>query len=85
MLKECAVKRGRTYNDDGCDELFQEVNLEKVGPVEMDKVYYEAFDMRSINILVSHNHDATIAKFRKRICSQVLLIVLQPNNLHDIV
>ena len=51
----------RCYLDDGRDELFEEVNLEKVRPVVMDEVDDEAFDVRSVLILISHDHDAAIA------------------------
>ena len=49
--------------DDRRDKFFEESrNLEQTGPKVVKKVDEEAFDMRTIVILISHNHDRPVAE-----------------------
>lgn len=41
-----------TYLDDGCDELLQECVLEQGGPVVVEEVDEQAFDVGAVLILV---------------------------------
>lgn len=64
--------------------MFDESTHEKIRPKHVDEVDYEAFDVRSVWILISHDHDATIAKRFKRLCGRVVFIVAQPHYLDDV-
>ena len=50
---ECSGPRlsWRRYLDDRCDEFFEEAMFEKTGPVVVDEVDEQPFDMRSVLIL----------------------------------
>ena len=60
---------------DGGDELLEEVQLEERRPEELDEVNYKTFDVRTVVILIGHNHEMTISKI---FCAGVHCIV--PND-----
>ena len=47
---------------DGCDELLYKVVPEEVGPVVVDKVDDESLDVRTVLVLVSHDHQPAVAQ-----------------------
>ena len=51
----------------------------------MDEVDDEAFDVRSVLILISHDHDPAVAQRLERVGVRVLLIVTQSHDFDNVV
>ena len=73
------------YLDDGCDELLEEAVFQKVGPVVVDEVDEETFNVRPVLILICHDHHFPIPQSLHCFYSLVLLFVPQTKNLDQVV
>lgn len=58
---------------------------EKAGPVKLDEVDQKTFDVRAILILISHNHQTTVAERLQILFSVVLSLELQTEDFDDVV
>ncbi len=56
---ECYDKK-YTYLDNGCDKLLQKFVFEQVGPVMVDEVDEETFDVGPILVLICHDHQPSV-------------------------
>ena len=60
---EALAFAGRGRFDDRGDELTQEaLAIEEAGEEVLEEVDQEAFDVRAVVILISHNHNAAVAE-----------------------
>ena len=71
--------------DDGRDELLEEGQTQQRRPVVMEKVDEQTFDVRSVLILIGHDHQSTVAQGFQVGFVLVLFLVLQSENLDQIV
>jgi len=72
------------YLDDGSDEFFEKLFVAnyEIWPEEMDEVNQEALDVRSIVVLICHDHDRAVPKGLQVLTGDVLLAHLQSHDLH---
>lgn len=73
-----------THLNNRCNKLLHEVVLEKVGPVVMDEVDDESFDVGAVLILISHYHQLPVAQCSQLTRVSVLLAVLKAEDLHHV-
>ena len=50
----------------------------------LNKVDYKPFDMRTISILVSHDHDASVSQGLEIIVTSIIFAHLKSNDFHQI-
>ena len=55
----CSSKVG--YLEDRGDEHFDVVMFEEIRPFVMDEIDHETFDMTTVLILISHDHQFSVA------------------------
>lgn len=80
--EEHALLLALGYLDDGSDELIQEVgNLQQGGVEVVQKVDDKTLDMRTVVILIRHDHEMTISE---RVRGGVVMVVLQTQDLLDV-
>jgi hypothetical protein len=48
--------------DDRCNKFFHEWETKQLRPVGVNEVDEKTFDVRSVLILISHDHELSIAK-----------------------
>lgn len=56
--------------------------LQHLGPVVMNEVDEKTFDVRSVVILICHDHHFAVTQRLQIIFAQILLTILQAHNLH---
>ena len=72
------------YLDDGRDEFLDEIVFQEVGPVVVDKVDDEPFDVRSVVILIGHDHHFSISEILYVIRVFVFLGIVQADDFTQI-
>ena len=73
------------YFDNWDDQFFKEGQSQKWWPVVVQEVDEQAFDVRTVLILICHDHQATIAQRLEILYGLALFVVLQTKDLDQAV
>ena len=72
------------YLHNGCNELVYKVVLDEAGPVVVEEVNDQTLDVRAVLVLVGHDEQLAVAQAAQVSTIRVLLVVVQPQDLHDV-
>ena len=68
--------------DDWSDELLQEAVMQQGGPVGVNEVDEQTFDVRAVLVLIGHDHHLAIAKRAQRV-GRLVLVPSFRSSTHD--
>ena len=78
-------KLNSPYLDNRRDELLHKVVAQEVGPEVVNKVDQQAFDVGPVLILICHDHHPPIAQCAQLLCTVILLLEMESQDLDDVV